>query len=146
MEDTLSLFEPGPELSSVENVLNQPPLSVPLSSESQSRMTRSVLEIFDQEEEPPNDDVDMGEDGEEESVVDLEDQRRRTDRLRRVLPALAQLWWSDSDQIDLVTEKLGDGSRDRKLLLFQEYFLSNSSLSPCYFLLLLYLGPTPALL
>jgi len=79
---------------------------------------RSVVEIFELEEDSPHEDVEMGED-DEEPVVDLEDQRRRTERLRVVLPALAQLWWSDSDQIDLAAEKLGDGSRDRKLFFFQ---------------------------
>jgi hypothetical protein len=120
--DPLDLFASRTELPSGENVLNQiPPLSVPLSTENQARMMRNIVEIFDLEEEPQNEDVEMREDDEEEPVVDLEDQRRRTDRLRGVLPALAQLWWSDSDQIDLVAEKLGDGSRNRKLCPFQEY-------------------------
>lgn len=128
--DPLDIFTSGNELPSVGNVLNQPPpLNISLSAETQSRMTGSILQILDLEEEPPNEDVEMGEYDEEEPVLDLEDQRRRTDRLREVLPALAQLWWSDSDQIDLVAEKLGDGSRDRKLYPFQEY--CSSLLAPC---------------
>lgn len=128
--DPLDIFTSGNEPPSVENVLNEPPpLTVPLSPETQTRMTKSIMEIFELEEEPPNEDVEMREDEEEELMVDLEDRRRRTDRLRGVLPAVAQLWWSNSDQIDLVAEKLGDGSRDRKLYPFQEYCLS--LLVPC---------------
>jgi hypothetical protein len=124
------------DLTSVENVFNQPPLSIPLSPESQTRMTRSIVDIFELEESP-NNDVEMGEDGEEGPVVDVEDQRRRTDRLRGVLPTLGQLWWSDSDQIDLVAEKLGDGSRDRKLCPFQEYCSPLFNPLILYFLFLL---------
>jgi hypothetical protein len=119
--DPLDIFTSGNELPSMRNIHNQPSLNVSLSAETKTRMTRSILDIFDLEEEPLDEDVEMGEDEEEEPVVDLEDQRRRTDRLRGVLPPLAQLWWSDSDQIDLVAEKLGDGSRDRKLCPLQEY-------------------------
>jgi hypothetical protein len=113
--DSLEVFPSRADPSPVPNPSNQPPSSIPLSPMSQTKMSRSIVEIFELEEESMNEDVEMEEDDEEEPVVDLEDRRKRTDRLRGVLPALAQLWWSDSDQIDLVAEKLGDGSRDRKL-------------------------------
>lgn len=118
--DSLEVFASRTEPSSLENVLSHPSSKISLSPQSQTKMSRSIIEIFDLEEETTNDDVEMGEeDDDDEPVVDLEDQQRRTERLRRVLPALAQLWWSESGQIDLVAEKLGDGSRDRKL--FPEY-------------------------
>jgi hypothetical protein len=114
--DSLEVFSSRTAAPSVGNVLSPPPpLSAPLSPESLIKMSRSIMDIFEPEEST-NDDMEMVEDDEEELAVDLEDQRRRTDRLRGVLPALAQLWWSDSDQITLVAEKLGDGSRDRELL------------------------------
>jgi hypothetical protein len=114
--DSLEVFSSRAAAPSVGNVLSPPPpLSAPLSPESQIKMSRSIMDIFEPEEST-NDDTEMLDDDEEELAVDLEDQRRRTDRLGGVLPALAQLWWSDSDQITLVAEKLGDGSRDRELL------------------------------
>jgi hypothetical protein len=86
-----------------------------LSAEEQGLMMKSIQEIFELEEEPAKEDEEMADEGEEdEPVVDLEDQARRTERLKGVLSTLAQLWWSDSDHIDLVAEKLADGSRDRK--------------------------------
>jgi hypothetical protein len=114
--DSLEVFSSRTAAPSVGNVLSPPPpLSAPLSPESLIKMSRSIMDIFELEEST-NDDMEMVEDDEEEAAVDLEDQRRRTDRLKGVLPALAQFWWSDSDQIALVAEKLGDGSRDRELL------------------------------
>jgi hypothetical protein len=134
--DPLDIFRSGNELPSMRNVLNQPSLNISLSAETKTRMTRSILDIFDLEEEPLNEDVEMVEDDEEEPVVDLEDQRRRTDRLRGVLPALAQLWWSDSDETDLVAEKLGDGSRDRKLCSFRNTVHHSSFVAPSHVLFL----------
>jgi len=116
--DSLEVFASRPEPQAVGNVLS--PQRAPLSPKSQTKMSRSIVEIFELEEDPMKEDVEMEGDDEEEPAVDPEDQRRRTDRLSAVLPALAQLWWSDSDQIDLVAEKLGDGSRDRKLSSFPE--------------------------
>jgi hypothetical protein len=113
--DSLEVFGSRTEPVSLGNVLSKPStLNVSLPRKSQNKMMRSIVEIFELEEDPSNRDVELGEDDDEESVMDLEDQLRRTERLRGVLPTLAQLWWSDSDQIDLVAEKLGDGSRDRK--------------------------------
>jgi hypothetical protein len=117
--DSLEVFVSNNERLPLGNVLSKSSrLNIPLSPKSQNKMMRNVVEIFELEEDSPHEDVEMGED-DDEPVVDLEDQRRRTERLRGVLPALAQLWWSDSDQIGLAAEKLGDGSRDRKLLFFQ---------------------------
>ncbi len=157
--------EPTDELDlPLGNVLSKSPrLNIPLSPKSQNKMMRSIVEIFELKEDPPHGDVDILED-DEEPVVDLEDQWRRTDRLSGVLPALAQLWWSDSDQIDLATEKLGDGSRDRKLFFLQntvhhylvcaEIFPVSSAdagckvfskIFPSYAMLLILIPPIPVL-
>ncbi len=129
--DSLEIFSSRPTPQSVEHVpAEHPPLDTPLSLKSQTKMSRSIVEIFELEEESTSEDEEMGDD-DNEPVVDLEDQRRRTNRLRGVLPTLAQLWWSDSDQIVLVAEKLGDGSRDRKLFLFSENSLPLSAPADC---------------
>ena len=89
-------------------------LNVSLSAEEQSRMMKSIQEIFELEEEPGREAEAMADEGEdEEPVIDLEDQARRTERLKGVLSMLAQLWWRDSEHMDIVAEKLADGSRDR---------------------------------
>lgn len=90
--------------------------SLNLSAEEQSTMMKSIQEIFDLEEEDEEMTDGDGDEEEEEPVVDLEDQMRRTERLKGVLSTLAQLWWSDSEHMDLVAEKLADGSRDREWL------------------------------
>ncbi|KAI6713290.1 hypothetical protein JHW43_004163 [Diplocarpon mali] len=78
-------------------------------------MSKSILDIFELEEEPRNEDERIEEDGgEEKEATDLEDQQQRTEKLKGALPVMAQLWRADSDQIDLVAEKLADGSRDPK--------------------------------
>ena len=107
-------------------------LNLPLSEEGKRAMTRSVQEIFDMEEEQ-KEDVEMGDRGdEEEEIVDLEDQSRRTEKLKSVLSTLGQLWSSGSEHMDLVAEKLGDGSRDRELDLSTRHelaaFLSSFSI------------------
>jgi hypothetical protein len=55
------------------------------------------------------------EDDEEDVVVDLEDQRLRTDRLRGITLSLDQLWWSGQVYMAAAAQKLADGSRDCKL-------------------------------
>ncbi|KAH6707768.1 armadillo-type protein [Leptodontidium sp. MPI-SDFR-AT-0119] len=95
------------------DVLGTDSLNLLLTTEQAAAMSKSILDIFELEEEPPKEVEAMGDDEEEEDV-DLEDQQRRTERLKGVLSLLAQLWWADSDQIDLVAEKLADGSRDPK--------------------------------
>lgn len=99
------------------DVLGTDSLNLLLTTEQAAAMSKSILDIFELEEEPPKEVEAMGDDEEEEDV-DLEDQQRRTERLKGVLSLLAQLWWADSDQIDLVAEKLADGSRDREYYLF----------------------------
>jgi len=92
------------------DVLGTSSLNLLLTPEQAATMSKSILEVFELEEEPQ--DQVMGDGGDDE--VDLEDQQRRTERLKGVVPLLAQLWWADSDQLDLVAEKLADGSRDPK--------------------------------
>lgn len=91
-------------------------LNLDISAEEQSNMMKSIQEIFELEEEQTNEEEQMRDEDEEEPPVDLEDQQRRTEKLKGVLSTLAQLWWSDSDHMDLAAEKLADGSRDRKLI------------------------------
>lgn len=109
---------PGPgKLNSLSNVFSAGlgAGSLNLSAEEQSQMMKSIQEIFELEEEQPREDEEMADvDEDVEEEVDLEDQQRRTERLKGVLGTLAQLWWSDSEHMDLVAEKLADGSRDRK--------------------------------
>ena len=112
--DPLELVNSSKSL--VENptsdVLGTNSLNLLLTPEQAATMSKSVLEVFELEEEPQ--DQVMG-DGSDDDV-DLEDQQRRTERLKGVVPLLAQLWWADSDQLDLVAEKLADGSRDREYI------------------------------
>lgn len=129
--DPLDLLNsrPGPsDLGLGSNVPGQEGMSISLSVEEQSIIMKSIQEIFELEE---SQDEEMGEgDEDEDPVVDLEDQERRTERLRGALSTLAQLWWSDSELMDLVAEKLADGSRDREFFLFW----SGSRILPLYYL------------
>ena len=99
--------------TSVGHILSANSADVHLSAEDQSIMMKSIQEIFELEEEQ---NVEMNDDGEEEEV-DLEDQQRRTEKLERVLTTLAQLWWNDSEHMDLAAKKLADRSRDRECSL-----------------------------
>ncbi|CZR61224.1 uncharacterized protein PAC_11120 [Phialocephala subalpina] len=93
-------------------------VNVTLSPEEQKQKMNSIAEIFQLAEDEPPEDEEMrdGDDNEAdaEPVVDLEDQKRRIERLKGAMSALAQLWWADSDQLDIAVEKLADGSRDPK--------------------------------
>jgi hypothetical protein len=119
------------------SILNVAPGSLSLSIEEQNSMVTSIQNIFKLEEEDPKEEEEMaeGEDDENEvPVVDLEDQARRTERLKGVLSILAQLWWADSQQMELAAEKLADASRDCKSLYSRALpsihfvFLSNQGL------------------
>ncbi|KAL3427756.1 GTP binding protein [Phlyctema vagabunda] len=100
----------GSETFDITNVSNSA-----LTEDQQHHMMASISDVFDLEEEPPREDEEMvGNEADEEEVVDVEDQQRRTERLKSILATLAQLWWSDSRYMDVVTEKLADGSRDPK--------------------------------
>jgi hypothetical protein len=106
---------PTQDQIATKNVLREASSNEPVSVEQQVKMSRNILNLFELEEVPQNEDEEMA-DGEDddEPEVDLVDQQQRTERLKGVLPTLAQLWWANSDQMDVVTEKLADGSRDRK--------------------------------
>ncbi|RDW66446.1 hypothetical protein BP6252_10081 [Coleophoma cylindrospora] len=91
------------------NALNTPP-----SNETQGHMIQSIASMFELEEEPPKGDEEMADDDDTEEQVDIEDQQKRTARLKSALPTLAQMWWADSEHMDLMAEKLADGSRDPK--------------------------------
>lgn len=51
------------------------------------------------------------------AVVDVEDQRRKTQALTGMLPTLEHLWGSHSPYMARVTEAIANGSRDSKFLL-----------------------------
>ena len=126
--DPLALYSRRqPDLNAVGNAfsVNLGQGSLNLSVEEQGGMMKSIGEIFELEEEVQGENDDMADGDEEESVVDLEDQQRRTERLKGALSMLAQLWWSDSEHMDLVAERLADGSRDRECFLFGEMFSSH---------------------
>ncbi|TVY36666.1 hypothetical protein LOCC1_G006584, partial [Lachnellula occidentalis] len=90
-------------------------LNMNLSEDAMLAMLKQIRDIVDSEPEDENEDQVMAEDDEDvEEEVDLEDQQRRTDKLKMALSPLAQLWWSGSEQIDLAAEKLADGSREVK--------------------------------
>ncbi|PBP17238.1 GTP binding protein, partial [Diplocarpon rosae] len=95
-------------------VLGTHSLNLRLSAEKARCISKSILEILKLEEEPRNEDQKTEDHDDEEEVIDLENQQQRTERLKEALPVMAQLWWADSDQINLVAEKLADGSRDPK--------------------------------
>ncbi|PQE27248.1 GTP binding protein [Rutstroemia sp. NJR-2017a WRK4] len=86
---------------------------VRLDEEEQRNMSRSIIGLFELEEEPEKEDEVMREGDEDvEDVVDVADRARRTERLKKALPMLAHLWWQDSLFIDEAAEKLADGARD----------------------------------
>jgi hypothetical protein len=90
--------------------------STTVPNEEQKADMQSVLDIFQLDEELP-DQSDENEQDEDDGAqeVDLEDQRQRTERLRGIYPALDRLWWTGSEYMVGAAEKLADGSRDRKL-------------------------------
>ena len=53
-----------------------------------------------------------GGDGEEDEVLPEPERLRRVAALKEVLATAQQHWLSGSEDLDLVAEKLGDGSRD----------------------------------
>jgi hypothetical protein len=99
------------------SILNAPG-SLSLSVEEQTSMIKSIQDIFELEEDPKEDEemVTDEDDEDNEPVVDLEDQARRTEKLKGLLSILAQLWWAGSEQMDLAAEKLADAGRNREFL------------------------------
>ncbi|KAI9746721.1 MAG: hypothetical protein M1818_000436 [Claussenomyces sp. TS43310] len=81
---------------------------VPLDPEKLKATMDTILEIFDLDESPILIDIDEDDD----APVDFEDRLQRTERLRRVAPALDQLWWNNSEYLAGAAERLADGSRD----------------------------------
>lgn len=85
----------------------------------QKQLLMDIHEIFASEDDREDKDRKGEEgndeqDGDEDEVVDLVDMANKTEKLRDVLEAVRQLWSTKSEHVDLVTEKLADGSRDRK--------------------------------
>jgi hypothetical protein len=95
-----------------------PPASNPLSKEEQDRLMKSIFELLDESKTMSEDEIMTTSSEDEESEVDLEDQRAKTETLREVLNSVSQLWNSGSQQMDLVVETLADRSRERKSALY----------------------------
>lgn len=104
------LTQNTPAQPSISPTPSSRPLNTNLSEDERLAISKKIQDIFDSEP-PDEDEVMADDDDEEEEVIDVEDQERRTDKLKNALSPLAQLWWSGSEHIDLVTEKLADGSR-----------------------------------
>jgi hypothetical protein len=95
-----------------------PTLSTGVPNEEQKAAMQSILDIFQLDEELPDEpDGSELDENDEPPEVDFEDQRQRTERLRGIYPALDRLWWTGSEYMVGAAEKLADGSRDRKLIL-----------------------------
>ena len=103
-----------PDFSSMSYAFDSGSFSLSLPAEKQTDLMESIEAVFQYEEKSTNDDQEMLDAEEEEPEVDLEDQQRRTEKLRGVLPTIAQLWWCRSEQMAPVTEKLADASRNRE--------------------------------
>lgn len=72
---------------------------------------QSILEIFQLDEDPETENQAWEE---EETAEELEEKAQRTERLKNAYPLLQQLWWSRSELMPAVTEKLANGSRCSK--------------------------------
>ncbi|KAG9231722.1 armadillo-type protein [Amylocarpus encephaloides] len=98
-----------------ENTESPNPLQAPadfiMSSEEQANVSNAIKSMFDARDA---EDETMADADDEESEVDLEDQKSRTRNLREILLPLTRLWWSGHQEMEQVTEKLADGSRDPK--------------------------------
>lgn len=89
--------------------------NVSLSLDEQKAAMQSILDIFELDEELPDQNGGSDSDGiDADQTVDLEDQHRRTERLRGICPALDRLWWAGSEYMTSAAEKLADSSRDSK--------------------------------
>jgi hypothetical protein len=105
--------------------LNSGSLSLNLSPKEQTELMAGIEAIFQSDGELPSEDQEMADDDDDdEPKVDLEDQQKRTEKLKGVLPTLAQLWWCHSEHIDLAAEKLADGSRNRESMTFSAIIFS----------------------
>jgi hypothetical protein len=106
----------SPDLSSLSYAFDSGPFSLSLPTEKQTSLMESIEAIFESESAG---DQEMLDADEEEPQVDLEDQKERVEKLRGVLPTIAQLWWCRSEYMELAVQKLADGSRNRK---FEPFF------------------------
>ena len=122
----------SPDLSSMNYAFTSDSLSLHLSAEKQTELMESIEAIFQpEEEEALHGDQEMPDADDEEPEVDLEDQQKRTEKLKSILPTIAQLWWCRSEHMELATEKLADGSRNREctsLLVHNHASFSNFTL------------------
>lgn len=95
-----------------------PNTQVPSSSgpETEQQMMQSIVEIFQLDEDPVTENE--GWDERVKTPEELEEKRRRTERLRGIFPLLQRLWSSRSELMPIVAEKLADGSRSSEFIFF----------------------------
>lgn len=80
-----------------------------LSDTQVKEMVDEVQNIFSQETNEKKDDL-----GTDSETAKINDQERRSIKLTKILPILAQLWWLNSERLDITTELLANGSRESK--------------------------------
>lgn len=108
-----------PDLSSLSYAFDSGPFSLSLPAEKQTNLMESIEAIF--ESESTNEDQEMVDADEEEPQIDLEDQKERAEKLRGILPTIAQLWWCRSEHMELAVQKLADASRNRKIKILLNF-------------------------
>ncbi|KHJ33476.1 putative gtp binding protein [Erysiphe necator] len=78
-----------------------------LSDTQVKEIVDEVQNIFSQETNEKKDDL-----GTDSETAKINDQERRSIKLTKILPILAQLWWLNPERLDITTELLANGSRE----------------------------------
>jgi hypothetical protein len=99
----------GPRLSARDD--NDRP-----STELVSKMTPEDIELLFQSSKRSETSV-VGQDGDEDAISD-EEKNFRILKLKEILLAAHHAWVSGSEELDIIAENLGDGSRDGWFALF----------------------------
>jgi hypothetical protein len=120
--DLLTSKSNPPVQESLGNLFNlgPTPASIALSADEQNIMVKAIKDVFVEEKSQSEDQAMADGDDDDNEELDPEDQRSKTQKLKTILPLLTQLWWSEYQNMALVTETLADGSRDRKSTAFIE--------------------------
>lgn len=106
----------SPDLSSISYAFDSSSFDLSLPAEKQAGLMETIEAIFKSDRgELGDEDQEMLDADEDEPEVDLADQKERTEKLKRTLPTIAQLWWCRSQQMVLAIQQLADASRNRKL-------------------------------
>lgn len=136
-QSSVSSFPPTkqPPYDPVRNAVSTNAMAVtPSVSAELSNVAKNIQEIIDRERVPSSQsemaDDDENDAGDDDEPIDLEDQQQRTKELTSVLLGLSALWRLDSEHLDVVVQKLADGSRDRKSA-HVTCPLSPTAIAPC---------------